>query len=281
MHPVLFTLRGFPVPTFGLVVLVGVFLGIWLQKREGARLGYDPRKVEEVALLTILASWAGSRGVYLLQNPHEIAGGAGIFQSGGHVLYGGVAAGVTTAFVLARRAGIPGRRLVDIFSPGVTLGFAIGRIGCTLAGCDYGRAADAPHWWTLTFTDPRCLVPAPLLGQPLWPSQPLMALSHLATFAVIYPARRRLTPWPGALLALTLAVEPPLRFAIEFIRGDPDRGFVGPLSTSQAIAAVLAPVSLYALVKLTRGPASPPPGLTTTGPKSNMSTRNPASPVRP
>lgn len=257
MFPVLFYIRGFPVPTFGPLVLLGIFVGLVLQKREGARLGYDPRKVEELGLVVILLSWAGARATYVLTNlgaAEAVGQTTALLASGGYVLYGGLAVGVPAAYLLARRAGIPGARLVDIFSPGCVLGFAIGRVGCLSAGCDYGAVAGAPHWWTLTFTDPRSLVPSALLGQPLYPAQPLMVLGLLATFAVIYPARIRLTPWPGALLLLTLSVEPPLRFLIEFTRGDPDRGFVGPLSTSQAVALVLAPAAFFGLLRLTKRP---------------------------
>jgi phosphatidylglycerol:prolipoprotein diacylglycerol transferase len=158
---------------------------------------------------------------------------------------------------------------VDIITPGMSLGLAIARIGCLCAGCDYGAPAPGGEsWWTLTFryadsVRPELrLVPPHLQGVPLYPSQPLMALSLLATFAVIYPLRKRLTPWPGAVLFLYLVVEPPLRFLIEFTRGDADRGFVGPghwLSTSQAIAAVMAPLGVALLLWRTRQPGTPPP----------------------
>ncbi len=260
MHPVLFHIGGFAVPTFGVLVLTGIFIGIFLQKREAARLGYDPRKVEELALITILLSFAGARGMYVLQNLDATARDPrGIFSSGGYVLYGGLAAGVPAAILLARRAGIPGARLVDIFSPGVTLGFGFGRIGCTFAGCDYGLEAAAPSWYTLVFTDPASLVPPELRGVPLLPSQPLMALSHFAVFALIYALRGRLTPWPGAVLFLALATEPPLRFLCELTRGDVDRGFLGPFSTSQWIALVLTPLAIVAFAVRIRGRSTAAP----------------------
>jgi prolipoprotein diacylglyceryltransferase len=60
------------------------------------------------------------------------------------------------------------------------------------------------------------------------------------------------------VIFLYLAVEPPMRFAIEFVRGDADRGLYGALSTSQWLAAVMAPAALAALLwQVRRGRAAP------------------------
>lgn len=264
MHPILFKIGGVSIPSFGAIALVGLVVTILIQRKEAERLGYDPRKIEELVLLSILCAWVGSKTFYILQNPDTVRG-AGLgaaLQMSGYVFYGGVLAGVPAAWILARRAGIPGGRLVDIITPGMTFGLVIGRLGCLAAGCDYGRKADGPHWWTITYAYPPELPPELRVAPPdvpLYPSQPLMSLGFLLTFAIVYPLRKRLTPWPGAVLALYLIVEPPLRFLIEFTRGDEDRGFLGPLSTSQTIAAAMVPIGIAALVWLTRRAPSPPP----------------------
>jgi prolipoprotein diacylglyceryltransferase len=86
-----------------------------------------------------------------------------------------------------------------------------------------------------------------------------MALGFLITFLIVYPLRIRLTPWPGSVLILYLCVEPPLRFLIEFSRGDSDRGFVGPFSTSQLPALFVTPLAAIGLWLLTRRPPTPTP----------------------
>src|SRR4051812_34990376 len=151
MWPVLCKLGSIEVPTSGVLALVGLLVAILLQRREAARLGFEPKKIEELILISILCAWVGAKGLYILTTP-EVPLGSAI--SGGYVFYGGVLAGVPAAWFLARRAGVPGGRLVDIITPGMTLGLAIARIGCLCAGCDYGRAAGAARWWTLTFTYP-------------------------------------------------------------------------------------------------------------------------------
>lgn len=236
------------IPTFGALAVVGLLLGMVLFRAEAIRLGYDPRKVEELILWTVLASWAGAKGVYIAQNFDAFAANPLPVVQGGYVLYGGVLGGAPVCYLLGRRSGIPGGRLLDIMQPGMVFALTIGRLGCFASGCDYGRPAGAERWWTVTFTHPATLVPPDLRGIPLYPSQPLMALGLFVTFLVVYAARRRLTPWPGALFTLTLAVEPILRFLIEFTRGDADRGFIGPLSASQTFAIVVAPCAAALLL---------------------------------
>ena len=50
-----------------------------------------------------------------------------------------------------------------------------------------------------------------------------------------------------ALLAVYLCLYALLRFCLEFLRGDAARGFVGPLSTSQAVALLTLAVVLGTL----------------------------------
>ena len=52
---------------------------------------------------------------------------------------GGVAGGLVAVVVVARPLGLTRRALLDAVAPGALTGFAIGRVGCFLAGCCYGR----------------------------------------------------------------------------------------------------------------------------------------------
>jgi prolipoprotein diacylglyceryltransferase len=52
---------------------------------------------------------------------------------------GGVSGGLVAVVLVARPLGLTRRALLDAVAPGALTGFAIGRIGCFLAGCCYGR----------------------------------------------------------------------------------------------------------------------------------------------
>ena len=135
----------------------------------------------------------------------------------------------------------------DICAPAIALGQAIGRIGCLMAGDDYGRPTTMP--WAVTFTDPTAatLGGAPL-GVPLHPVQAYESVFCLLLFICLVRLLRRKRFDGEVILAYTL-VYATARFILEFFRGDVDRGFVlGWLSTSQFIAAILGPVAVALLV---------------------------------
>lgn len=263
MHPVLYDFGFYQVPAFGPCVALGLLLGLFLQRRHAAAVGIDPGKIQDFAVWGFIAGFAGSRLLYILLDLETFrAHPAEVFARGGFVWYGGILTATPAAYFLARRAKMPALRALDCLAPGVMLGLAFGRIGCTMAGCDHGQVvASGAHWWTLTFTDTRSLVDPRLLGLPLYPTQPLMSLKALAVFAVLMTFRRRLTPWPGALALLMFMVYAPLRFAIEYLRGDEIRRYLVPgvLSTSQAISLGVMPIAIFTFVRMVRGPKTPVP----------------------
>ena len=61
-----------------------------------------------------------------------------------------------------RRHKLPMWTTTDVFAPGIALGHVIGRLGCFLAGCCYGKETTVP--WSVVFTDPFALANA---GTPL------------------------------------------------------------------------------------------------------------------
>ena len=114
----------------------------------------------------------------------------------------------------------------DVFAPGIALGHVIGRLGCLLAGCCFGRQTDVP--WAITFhNDPfaGANVGTPL-GVPLHPTQlyeagaELLILGAAAVDGAARPAVSR-AGRSGATCSST-AIS---RFIIEFYRGD-SRGLI-------------------------------------------------------
>src|SRR5207302_1402137 len=65
------------------------------------------------------------------------------------------------------------------------------------------------------------------------------AFAALLIFGFLLWYRRR-KPFPGAVAIALFVLYAVARFMIEFFRGDAIRGFIGPLSTSQLISALMA-----------------------------------------
>ena len=140
----------------------------------------------------------------------------------------------------------------DALAPGVVLGQAIGRLGCFAAGCCWGKPTSLP--WAVTFTDVYAsrAVGTPM-DTPLHPSQLYESGAAFLIFAFLLwllPRKR----FDGQVTLAYVALYSAVRFGLEFLRGDPERGswFGGTLSTSQVIAIVLLLGTAVLLPRLRR-----------------------------
>ena len=177
-------------------------------------------------------------------------------RSGG-VFYGGLIAAVAVAFWYLRRHDLPLWTTTDVFAPGIALGHAVGRLGCLMAGCCFGRETSVP--WAITFHDPAAAanVGTPL-GVPLHPTQLYDAGAEALILVVLLALERRGRPFAGRTFWTYMLLYGASPFVIEFYRGDP-RGLVfGVLSTSQFVSIILVPLAIVMLVLLGRG-SSPSP----------------------
>jgi phosphatidylglycerol:prolipoprotein diacylglycerol transferase len=139
----------------------------------------------------------------------------------------------------------------DVFAPGIALGHIVGRMGCLLAGCCFGKPTDVP--WAITFTNPAAMANSgTTLGVPLHPTQLYDAGAELLILLFLLAFERRGRPFPGRTFWSYLLLYGMSRFVVEFYRGD-NRGFVfDVLSTSQFVSILLVPVSIVMLILLGR-----------------------------
>lgn len=241
MYPVLLSVGKFHLYAYGVLVATGVLLGFWLYDREARRLGLDPRKAGDIAFWSALFGFLFSRALFVLLHLPEYQEEplrALKFWEGGLVLYGGLIPAVVLAFWLLRRARLPFGKVLDAAPLGLSLGFALGRLGCFFAGCCYGRPTDLP--WGVTFSDPRSLAP---LGVKVHPTQLYESLFFWGAFAAFYLRRPKGT---GGSFFIFLLAYGAFRFLNEFIRGDPRSSFLG-LSHNQWVMLGLLGFSLFML----------------------------------
>ncbi len=260
MHPLLFEIGRFPVYTYGVLLAAAYLTGLWLAVRRARARSLDGDRVMDLGIWIIASALIGAKLLllavdfrYYSQNPGELFG---VFRSGG-VFYGGLIAAVAVAFWYMRRAKLPLWPTTDAFAPGIALGHAVGRLGCVMAGCCYGRPTSVP--WAITFTSPLAAanVGTPL-DVPLHPTQLYEAGAELAILILLLATERKGRAYPGRTFWLYMLLYAITRFVIEFYRGDP-RGAVGIFSTSQFISLLLAPLSVYMLIRLARRGRAPQP----------------------
>ena len=267
MHPRLLAIDNFVIYTFGALMVLAVLAALWWLRRTARRRGLPVDAVMSLSVWLLVGGLVGAKvfkaGRLLLQGE---SWSIGLLEGAGDFYGGFLGALVVVLVYFWRRRDLPAWRIADLYGPALALGQSIGRIGCLMAGDDYGKPTNLP--WAVTFTDPEAAtIGGAPLGVPLHPVQLYESLACLALFFLLVWLSRpqRFDGFVVLSYALGYAV---LRFFIEFFRGDVDRGFVfGWLSTSQAIALVIGAASLILL--LWRAPKRDrrPPTTVTAAPK--------------
>lgn len=245
-------LGGFSLPAYGVIVATAVLCAVWLAIARAPRYGIETSFAIRVTAYTVLTGVVGCRLGDLAIHPALYWNSpAALGHSGGTFLFGFLAAAmVVTAFGI--RTGISAWTMGDCGAPAFALGIAIGRLGCFAAGCDYGKPANLP--WSVIFRNPAA---AQLGGVPLGillhPSQLYESFYEFAVFLLLLYLSRKPRK-PGTIIWVFALCYSTGRFFLEFLRGDADRGFWGPLSTSQWLSLFL-PVLLFVLyqVRATHG----------------------------
>lgn len=244
MFPRLFQFGNFGIPTYGVLVALGVLVGLWVSVRNSEKQGIKAENAWDFGIAVVLAGIIGSKILYIIldwrsghvygQNLREIFT-LDTLQAGG-VFSGGLLAAFLVAWWFLRKYHMPALATCDAFAPGLAIGHCIGRLGCFAAGCCYGKPTD--HWWGVKFTNPLAqqLVGTPL-NEALEPTQLFESAAELGIFLLLMWMFKR-KKFEGQIFGAYLFLYGIARFFIEFLRADPGRGSVlgGVLSGTQLIA---------------------------------------------
>jgi len=264
MHPVLFQVGPVTVYTYGVLAAVGFLLGLWWAYRQAPRAGLDPRKVWNLGVYGILVALVSSKlwfifsmWDYYVANPREIFS-METFQSAG-TFYGGVIGGILWVVLYAHFQKMPLLGVLDLAAAPVALGHSIGRVGCFMAGCCYGKPTSLP--WGVTFTNP---IAERIAGTPLnvslHPTQLYEAGAEFLNFLLLVwlGTRQR---FAGQLVGAYFILYGIERGAIEFLRADPGRTmmFHDAVSLMQIVSVGLILTGGYLWWRGLRGAAPIPP----------------------
>lgn len=120
---------------YALVILVGIFVGLWLTRRRWVARGGDPVAIEEIALWAVPFGIIGGRLYHVVSTPGPYFGAGGHpieafnVRQGGLGIWGAVALGALGAWIGARRQKVSFSAFMDAAAPGLIIAQAIGRIG--------------------------------------------------------------------------------------------------------------------------------------------------------
>lgn len=244
MFPVLFSIKGFALHTYGVLVASGVLIGCWLFLKEGKALGLDERRLSDLVFWSVLVGVICSRAFFVLMHIKEYQEDplrAFKIWEGGLILYGGLLPALVLASLLMKHWELPVRKTLDAASFPLSIGFAFGRLGCLAAGCCYGKPTSLP--WGIVFKDERSLAP---LGVKLHPTQLYEALFFVLFAFVLKVKGQKIKGTGGRFFTLCLSYGV-FRFFNEFLRGDPRAVFLS-LSHNQWVMVGLFVFSLFMLI---------------------------------
>ncbi len=225
-------------PTFFIVsALVATLAFTWTMSRaEASKL--DLRFVADLTLILMLSGFVGARLFHIFyenfdfykSNPLNIF----FLWEGGFVFYGGFITSVICGVLFARHSGQNPKNYFDLYAPILSLSYALGRIGCLLNGCCFGKACDFP--WAINQRHP---------------TQIYSTLWEFGVLFILLGLEKKKIHKPGFIFAAWMLLHSIGRFLIEFLRDD-FRGPVAVLSISSWISIGLFFGACVWLVRLRR-----------------------------
>jgi phosphatidylglycerol---prolipoprotein diacylglyceryl transferase len=266
VHPILLQLPfGLTIYAYGTMLCLSVIAGRLLAVTLASRAGLDAAAIDRCCLWTLAGAAIGARLLFVVSAPEQIHGvmDAIAWWKGGVVAYGGFLGGFLATIVYCRAHRIHMLTWADCAAPALCAGLMITRIGCFLAGCDFGQPwngawavhfpAGSPAFEQQTLMG---LLPAGATQSlAVHPTQLYESMAGVVLLMVVFAVRRRQTV-PGRAFLTTVLGYAVLRGAIEVLRADWHRGAIGPLSTSQFIAVITFVLAAVSLALTRRG--SPP-----------------------
>ena len=252
MNPYIIEIGKFAIRWYSVLILIGAAIAIMLTEKEGKKLGIKTDFIFNMAFWAIIFGFIGARIYYVAFNwSYYSAHFSDIFKiwEGGLAIHGGILFGLIWIIIYTKKYKLPTIDYFDVAAVVVPLGHAFGRVGCFFGGCCYGMPYSGKFAVVYTQTDG--MTP---LNQPLFPIQLLEAILLLLTFFCLFIVFMKKPNKRGMPTFLYTIVYSLMRFSLEFLRGDKERGIIGFLSTSQiiSISILIASITIFIFIKKKR-----------------------------
>ncbi len=224
MHPELVRIGPIVISSYGLMLALAFLAGIGIANHLAQKRGIATEDVVNLSFVVMISAIIGARLLYVLFHLNEFSGRwlytfipiqrDGTIGLSGLILLGGVGGAVLAGAVYLWKKKLPIWKFADSVAPALAFGIFIGRIGCFLNGCCFGKACRFP--WGVKF--PSNSYAGMMMGiVPIHPTQLYASFYGLLIFGVLLWIERR-QPFDGFLAAIFLILYGIGRFVIDFFR---------------------------------------------------------------
>ncbi len=226
MHPEICKFGFITVHSYGLLLATGFLVAIFLITKKCKIFNIDSQLIIDLSIWLLIGGIIGGRLLHVivnikfyLNNPLEII----MIQHGGLAYQGGLVLSVFCGWLFLKKKKIAFLPIADLLIPYVALGQSVGRIGCFLNGCCYGKVTNS----ILGMKFPQLLYS-------VYPTQLYYSLAWLGSFVTLNLIYER-SRFSGQIFCLYFIFYGFIRFLIDFLRGDLCRIWLG-LSLTQLIS---------------------------------------------
>lgn len=217
MYPTLFTIGKLAIPSYTVLLDLGLILGLVLTYFEGKRVLGSAEKALDLGLWTVIGGIIGGRIGYVVANWSTFSTNlVSIVRlwEGGLAFHGAFLGGlvVILVFALLQRRG-EGRasfgKLADVVVPGFAVGLTFGWLACLMGGCSYGIPGTGFLYLTL----------GPGQAAPTFATQ-IVGLAQAFILFVIFWFLRKRWPFAGAAFLMLCLLYFGGQLFLDFVRGD-------------------------------------------------------------
>ncbi len=253
MNPVIYG----PIRWYGVLTALGFLLGIAVAARMAKKSGLSSDVTVNLGFIAMVAGILGARIFYVAANWNEFSNNPWEIvriDHGGLVFYGGFIGAALAMLAYGYWKKLPKGAYADTLAVGVPLGHAMGRIGCFLNGCCWGRECSLP--WGVTFPfgsepfkqqlDDKIIPTTSTSALPVHPTQLYEAVGLLLLCALMWWWFRKKT-FQNRLMWLYLVLYGTLRFGVEIYRNDEPHWILSRFTNAQAVAMLMIVVGAVAL----------------------------------
>lgn len=253
MYPFL-KLGPIELPTYGTIIFIGLIIGIIFIVINSKIYNISKTDVVLSSILASVGMIVGAKLLFMITVIPDIVKefywvkthipGTISYLFGGYVFYGGFIGALLCTKFYCKRMDINFLKYTNILVPAIPFMHSIGRIGCFFGGCCYG----IEYHGFCSIQYPNNGLITTLSAVPRFPVQLLEALINMILFFILMIYGRKVRK-NGIILGIYLISYSIIRFSLEFLRGDVERGIVLGVSTSQWISLLLLPLGLWLILR--------------------------------